>query len=120
MYGEAVAQRVAGARFQGELDNETVRIEAENPVCGDKLRLSLEIKDGRIIAARYKASGCPPAIAAADVLVELITDKPLAEAKRLTKDDLLALLPDLPKTSEHALALAVSAVKKISAEKREV
>ena len=59
--------------------------EQSNPVCGDRLRLSLIVNDDRIEAARYLAYGCPPTLVCGSVLTELITGKTTAEAKNLTR-----------------------------------
>ena len=79
-------------------------------MCGDRLRLSLVVHDDKIEAARYLAYGCPPTLVCGSVLTELITGKTIAEAKNLTRADLLDAIGGLPSRKHHAAALAIEAL----------
>lgn len=111
IYGKGVHERVAAVRFRGELDHETVRVERSNPVCGDVLMLMLEIESGRIKSARWRASGCPPTLAAADCLVEMIEGASVAEAGGIEPETIMGRLEGYPSTSRHAAQLAVEALR---------
>lgn len=111
MYGDAVETRVRSARFRGEIRNETARCEKTNPICGDVLRLSVRVEGGVIAEASWMAQGCPPTLAAADLLVELIIGRTVADSRTLTETDLLDRLPGLPPTSRHAVNLALEALR---------
>jgi len=76
-------------------------------VCGDRLRLSLRVRHGRIEAARFLAYGCAPTLACGSVLTELLQERTVAEAMRLTRKDLLDALGGLPSRKQHAAALAI-------------
>jgi NifU-like protein involved in Fe-S cluster formation len=84
--------------------------EEVNPVCGDRLRLSLIIKDARIQVAKYLAYGCPPTLVTGSVLTELIIGKTVAEASAITRSDLIASVGGLPSRKHHAAALAIEAL----------
>ena len=94
----------------GEIPNASVVAEEVNPVCGDRLRLSLLISDGRIEAARYLAYGCPPTLVTGSVLTELITGKSLNEALEITRSELIDYVGGLPSRKNHAAALAIEAL----------
>ena len=111
MYGKGVEARIRAMKFQGELEHESVRAEMTNPVCGDVLRLSLDIRDGIVRQARWKAEGCPPTLAAADLLVEWIVGKAVGELERINVDEIVTCLEGLPATSRHAVQLAVSTLR---------
>lgn len=81
-----------------------------NPICGDRLRLSLIIKDHRIETARYLAYGCPPTLVCGSILTELITGKTTAEATQLTRSDVLDAIGGLPSRKHHAAALAIESL----------
>ena len=101
---------LAHPRNAGELPEPSVVAEQSNPVCGDRLRLSLLVHDDRIEAARYLAYGCPPTLVCGSILTELITGKTTAEAKNLTRNDLLDAIGGLPARKHHAAALAIEAL----------
>jgi len=106
-YSAQFKDHLAHPRNAGELPEATVVADEKNPVCGDRLRLSLLVKDDRIEAARYLAYGCPPTLVCGSVLTELIVGKTTVEAKQLTRADLLDAIGGLPSRKHHAAALAI-------------
>ena len=106
-YSSIFRDHLAHPRNAGELPGATVVEEGTNPVCGDRLRLSLTVINDRIETARYLAYGCPPTLVCGSVLTELITGRTTAEAKQLTRADLLAAIGGLPSRKQHAAALAI-------------
>ena len=110
-YSAIFKDHLAHPRNAGELPEANAVAEESNPVCGDRLRLSLRIHDDRIEAARYLAYGCPPTLVCGSVLTELITGKTIAEAQDLTRNDLLDAVGGLPSRKHHAAALAIEALK---------
>lgn len=85
--------------------------EQTNPVCGDRLRLSLGIRAGRIEAARFLAYGCPPTLACGSVLVEIIEGMNVADAMKLTRKEIADALGGLPSRKQHAAALAIETLR---------
>ena len=106
-YSTKFKDHLAHPRNAGELPEANAVADEKNPVCGDRLRLALLIKDNRIETARYLAYGCPPTLVCGSVLTELITGKTTAEAKQLTRADLLDAIGGLPSRKHHAAALAI-------------
>lgn len=110
-YSEVFRDHLANPRNAGELEDADSTAELTNPVCGDRLRLSLRVRAGRVEAARFLAYGCPPTLACGSALTELVTGKTLAEAARLTRQDLMRALGGLPARKGHAAALAVETLQ---------
>jgi NifU-like protein involved in Fe-S cluster formation len=106
-YSATLQDHLAQPRNAGELTDANAVAELSNPVCGDRLRLSLRVLNGRIIAARFLAYGCPPTIACGSVLTEIITGMTIDQAAALTRQDLAHALDGLPARKNHAAALAI-------------
>ena len=111
-YSAAVKDHLAHPRNAGELPEATVVVEQNNPVCGDRLRLSLIVREERIEAARYLAYGCPPTLVCCSFLTELITGKTISEVRDLTRAELIEAVGGLPSRKHHAAALAIEALNK--------
>ncbi|HEY9284333.1 MAG TPA: iron-sulfur cluster assembly scaffold protein [Pyrinomonadaceae bacterium] len=110
-YSEAFRDHLANPRNAGALEDADADVELTNPVCGDRLRLTLRARDGRIAAARFLAYGCPPTLACGSALTELIQGQTLEDAARLTRDTLTQKLGGLPARKGHAAALAVETLR---------
>lgn len=106
-YSAKFKEHLAHPRNAGELSNANAVADETNPICGDRLRLSLIVEDGRIEAARYLAYGCPPTLVCGSVLTELISGKTTDEARKLTRADLLDAIGGLPSRKHHAASLAI-------------
>lgn len=109
-YSSIFKDHLARPRNAGELSDANAFADEKNPVCGDRLRLSLIIRNDRIETARYLAYGCPPTLVCGSVLTELITGKTIAEAKQLKRSDLLDAIGGLPSRKHHAAALAIESL----------
>jgi nitrogen fixation NifU-like protein len=110
VYSDTFKEHLSNPRNVGELPNATVVVEESNPVCGDRLRLSLLLQDSRIETVRYLAYGCPPTLVSGSVLTELISGKTVEEANALTREELIAAIGGLPNRKHHAAALAIEAL----------
>ena len=81
------------------------------PVCGDVMKLQIEVADDGLIAdAKFKTYGCGSAIASSSLATEWLKGKTLAQAKQL-KDKSIAEELALPPLKVHCSVLAEMAVK---------
>jgi NifU-like protein involved in Fe-S cluster formation len=106
-YSEALKDHLAHPRNAGELPDADASAELTNPACGDRLRLTLSIRGGRITAARFLAYGCPPTLACGSALTEMLEGLTTLEATRITRQQLTKSLDGLPARKSHAAALAI-------------
>lgn len=106
-YSERFKDHLANPRNAGELADADAVSEQTNPVCGDRLRLSLRVRGGRIEAARFLAYGCPPTLACGSALAEMLEGMTPVEAARLSRADIAKAAGGLPARKGHAAALAV-------------
>ncbi|PYS24471.1 MAG: iron-sulfur cluster assembly scaffold protein [Acidobacteria bacterium] len=110
-YSDIFSDHLANPRNAGELADADVVAEETNPVCGDRLRLSLRIRDGRIDAARFLAYGCPPTLACGSAIAEMIQGTTIHEATKLTKNEIVAAVGGLPSRKQHAASLAIETLR---------
>lgn len=111
MYSQTIAEHIANPRNVGELENPSGRGDAINEACMDRLLLTIRVASATITDAKVKAQGCPPTIAAASVLTELIIGRSLAQAESLTRKDVEEALEHLPAMKKHCSALAIDALR---------
>ncbi|MEP6568802.1 MAG: iron-sulfur cluster assembly scaffold protein [Acidobacteriota bacterium] len=110
-YSLIFKDHLANPRHAGELPDANATGEETNPVCGDQLRLSLRLREGRIVAAGFLAYGCPPTLVCGSVLTELIIGKTVEDALLLDRGDLVAAVGGLPSRKQHAAALAIETLR---------
>jgi nitrogen fixation NifU-like protein len=106
-YSAAFNDHVAHPRHPGEVVNADAVAEEVNPVCGDRIRLSLSIDNGQIVEARFLAYGCAATLACGSVLAEMVSGRSIAQAAALSRAEIISRLDGLPRRKHHAAALAV-------------
>ena len=111
MFSEAVLDHFRNPRNAGELTSATATVEVSNPVCGDILKLSARIVDGRIEEARFLCRGCTTSIACASSLTEQIRGRTIEETRSLTPESLSKSLGGLPAATFHGAQLAIDGLK---------
>ena len=113
LYSDTIRERWRQPRFRGELPGATAVAEDVNPLCGDRVRMMLRLRDGAIDAVRYAGDSCAICSASADVLAELIEGRPAAEAARVTGEDVLAVLQaDIRPTRMRCVTLPFTVLQK--------
>lgn len=80
------------------------------PACGDALRLQIQVTDGVITEARFKAFGCGSAIASSSLVTEWLKGKTVEQAQTIKNTDVAEYL-SLPPVKIHCSVLAEDAIK---------
>lgn len=88
-------------------------IEAIKGPCGDTMKISLRVEDGRIIEAFFWTDGCGATIACGSMLTKMIKGKTIKEAADITSMKLTKALEGLPKEHNHCSKLAVNTLQKV-------
>lgn len=83
LYQEIILDHGKSPRNFGELDHPTHQAEGFNPLCGDQIRLQLEIKDDKIADLKFSGRGCAISTASASMMTQLVKGKPVEEAVAL-------------------------------------
>jgi nitrogen fixation protein NifU and related proteins len=112
-YSAIFRDHLAHPRNVGEIAGATVEAEETNPVCGDRLRLSLLVHEGKIESAKYLAYGCPPTLVSGSVLTELLVGQTIEQVATITKSQLIDAVGGLPQRKHHAAALAIEALETV-------
>jgi len=111
MHNPTLIDHFQNPRNAGELPPPAVTVEVANPACGDILRLSLLVQEGRLQDVRFKVRGCVASIACGSLLTELIKGKTLAEAERVSAATVASAMGGLPPEGGHASILVADALK---------
>src|SRR5580698_7787389 len=109
MHSVAVLDHFKNPRHAGELENAGANVEVTNPVCGDTMRLSARLKDGRVAEVKFLARGCVTSIACGSVLAERMQGASPAEIAQITPEEISKTLGGLPAATFHGAQLACDA-----------
>jgi nitrogen fixation protein NifU and related proteins len=93
MYRENILDHGMNPRNSGILDPATIDFEVNNPLCGDRLRLTLRINADNVVTdVGWDGEGCAISQAAASMLGEEILGKSLDVIRQISKEDIFTWL----------------------------
>jgi nitrogen fixation protein NifU and related proteins len=111
LYNPTVMDHFLNPRNMGDLKDADGIGEVGAAACGDIMKISLKIKDGKIEDARFKTFGCGSAIASSSMATELIKGRSIEEALSFTNQQVVDALGGLPPVKIHCSVLAEEAIK---------
>ena len=92
LYREEILDHYQHPRHRGTLDHPDFSYEDANPLCGDRIRVDVSVKDGKVAAVGFSGVGCAISQAATSMLCERIVGMPVDEVKQLSREDMLEML----------------------------
>jgi nitrogen fixation NifU-like protein len=111
LYNQTVMDHFMNPRNMGDVKDADGIGEVGAAACGDIMKISLKIKDGKIEDARFKTFGCGSAIASSSMATELIKGRTIDEAMNFSNQEVVNALGGLPPVKIHCSVLAEEALK---------
>ena len=110
MYSDLVMEHFLNPRNVGEVEDPDGVGEIGNPVCGDVMRLTIKVEDGRIADVKFKTFGCGAAVATSSMVTEMVMGKTVDEALDVSNKVVAEALGGLPPAKMHCSNLAADAL----------
>ena len=84
LYEEIILDHYRNPRNNQELDNPDVEIAADNPFCGDEVKVQISFQNGRVGEIGVTGRGCAISQASASLMSELAEGQTRGELARVT------------------------------------
>lgn len=92
IYEEHVLDHYEDPYHRGTLDSASHMHEGNNPLCGDRIVITLKMDDsGKVAEAWFEGEGCVISQASASMLIELMEGKTIDEVKAFKAEEMLEL-----------------------------
>jgi nitrogen fixation NifU-like protein len=105
LYSDVLLDHFRNPHNFGSLASPDVVHEDVNPLCGDRIRIELELSGDVVKAARFKGDGCAISLAAASILTELVIGARIDEGDVISNEALVSSLKSNIKPSRIKCAL---------------
>ena len=86
LYQEVILDHGRSPRNFGTIEGTEFHADGHNPLCGDRLNVSLEVADGKISKVRFSGAGCAISMASASLMTEAIEGQDLESVERMFED----------------------------------
>ncbi len=112
LYREQILDHYQHPHNHGTIEGADISYEDSNPLCGDKIRIDMKVRDGIVEDIKFSGKGCAISQASASMLTDEILGKPLQDIKQLDKQTVLDLIGiPLGPTRLKCALLALKVVK---------
>ena len=85
LYRQVIMDHYKTPRNKGTLENDDINIEMNNPTCGDRIQLTLQVEDGMVKDAKFDGEGCSISMASASMMTQAVKGKDVDTALQLSK-----------------------------------
>jgi nitrogen fixation NifU-like protein len=106
MYSEKVLENFRNPKNMGEIEDADGVGTVGNPICGDLMSIYIKVEGSRLKDVKFKTFGCAAAIATSSMITELAKGKTIADALKITRDNVAEELDGLPPIKMHCSNLA--------------
>ena len=89
LYRDFILDHYRNPRNAGRLEAPDATFEDNNPLCGDKIRMDIKLRNGVVDDIKFSGRGCAISQASASLLTESVKGKSLAEVAKIGKEDVL-------------------------------
>ena len=83
LYRSVIMDHYKNPRNKGALEENSVTIDMNNPTCGDRIHLTLNLNDGIVEEAKFDGEGCSISMSSASMMTQIVKGKKLEEALEL-------------------------------------
>ncbi|KKB33675.1 Fe-S cluster assembly sulfur transfer protein SufU [Bacillus thermotolerans] len=84
LYRQVIMDHYKNPRNKGQIEEGTLTIDMNNPTCGDRIRLTMNVEDGKVSEAKFDGEGCSISMASASMMTQAIKGKEVDTALKLS------------------------------------
>jgi nitrogen fixation NifU-like protein len=85
LYRQVIMDHYKNPRNRGSLEDESLTIDMNNPTCGDRIQLHLQVNDGIVQNAKFEGEGCSISMSSASMMTQVIKGKEIDDALKMSK-----------------------------------
>ena len=113
LYKEIILDRYKNPNNLGVIKG-GIQVEEVNALCGDKIKIWLEVKNNIITDAKFEGSGCAISVAATDILMDMIKGKKITDVQQMSGVEIEKEIGiELSSVRKRCAYIGLEAIKKI-------
>ncbi|OMF31763.1 SUF system NifU family Fe-S cluster assembly protein [Paenibacillus sp. FSL H8-0548] len=115
LYRRVIMDHYKSPRNRGTMDKESVTIDLNNPTCGDRISLQLQVIEGKVVDAKFSGEGCSISMSSASMMTEAVKGKTFDEALAMAEKFSALMKGEPVEFDEYEELDALSGVNKFPA-----
>lgn len=85
LYRQVIMDHYKNPRNKGQIDGEVLTVDMNNPTCGDRIQLQLQIDEDIVKDVKFDGEGCSISMSSASMMTQAIKGKKKDEALKMSE-----------------------------------
>lgn len=85
LYRQVIMDHYKHPRNRGKLEEGALVVDMNNPTCGDRIQLQIQVEDGKVKDAKFEGEGCSISMSSASMMTQAIKGKSVEDALRMSQ-----------------------------------
>ncbi|AIF44048.1 Fe-S cluster assembly sulfur transfer protein SufU [Virgibacillus sp. SK37] len=85
LYRQVIMDHYKNPRNKGVIEGDVLTVDMNNPTCGDRIQLQLQVEDGIVQEAKFDGEGCSISMASASMMTQAVKGKKIDEALEMSE-----------------------------------
>ncbi|NBJ71134.1 MULTISPECIES: Fe-S cluster assembly sulfur transfer protein SufU [Clostridia] len=84
LYRQVIMDHYKNPRNKGRIDGDALTVDMNNPTCGDRIQLTMQVEDGIVKEAKFEGEGCSISMASASMMTQAIKGLEVEKAIKMS------------------------------------
>ncbi|WP_053218753.1 Fe-S cluster assembly sulfur transfer protein SufU [Virgibacillus senegalensis] len=85
LYRQVIMDHYKNPRNRGTLSEDALTVDMNNPTCGDRIQIHLQVNDNIVEDAKFEGEGCSISLSSASMMTQAIKGKQVDDALKMSK-----------------------------------
>jgi len=85
LYRQVIMDHYKNPRNKGAIESDSITVDMNNPTCGDRIHLTLQVEDGKVADAKFDGEGCSISMASASMMTQAVKGLEVEKALELSQ-----------------------------------
>ncbi|MGP4109021.1 Fe-S cluster assembly sulfur transfer protein SufU [Virgibacillus sp. L01] len=85
LYRQVIMDHYKNPRNRGAVEGDALTVDMNNPTCGDRIQLQLQVENGVVQDAKFDGEGCSISMSSASMMTQAVKGKKLDDALKMSK-----------------------------------
>ncbi|GAB3806210.1 Fe-S cluster assembly sulfur transfer protein SufU [Virgibacillus kimchii] len=84
LYRQVIMDHYKNPRNKGKIDGDVLTVDMNNPTCGDRIKLQMQVEEGTVKDAKFEGEGCSISMSSASMMTQAIKGKRIEDALKMS------------------------------------
>ena len=85
LYRQVIMDHYKNPRNKGEIDGDVLTVDMNNPTCGDRIHLQMQVENSLVKEAKFEGEGCSISMSSASMMTQAIKGKSVYDALQMSE-----------------------------------